>query len=182
MPTRLVLLCAGATAATRTARFADPAEPLDAGGRAKVQALALTGPAAERCWVSPAAAARETAELIGIAAEETPALRDIDAGAWTGRSLDSLAPEAIATWLAAPEAGVPGGESMAAVRTRVGPWLDALGEGRMLAISHAAVLRAAIAHALDVPVAATMAIDIAPLSVVVLSRHRRWRLQELRAG
>ena len=182
MPTRLVLLCAGATAATRATRFADPAEPLDAGGRAKVQALALTGPAAERCWVSPAAAARETAALIGVVAAEEPALRDIDAGDWTGRSLDGLPAAALADWLAAPEAGAPGGESMAAVRDRVGAWLDALAEGRVLAVSHAAVLRAAIAHALAVPVAAMMAIDIAPLSVVVLSRHRRWRLQELRAG
>lgn len=182
MPTRLVLLCAGATAAMRAARFADPAEPLDAGGRAKVLALDLAGAAAAQCWVSPAAAARETAALIGVAAEEAPALRDIDAGAWTGRSLESLAPAAVAAWLAAPEADAPGGESMAAVRARVGPWLDGLGEGRMLAISHAAVLRAAIAHALDVPVAATLAIDVAPLSMVVLSRHGRWRVQELRRG
>jgi len=182
MPTRLVLLCAGATAATRAARFADPAEPLDAGGRAKAQALVLAGPAADRCRVSPAAAAGETAALIGVAAEVDPALRDIDAGDWTGRGLDALDPAALAAWLAAPEAGAPGGETMAAVRDRVGAWLDALGEERVLAISHAAVLRAAIAHALDVPVAATMAIDIAPLSVVVLSRHGRWRLQELRAG
>ena len=180
MPTRLVLLCAGATAAMRQGRFARGADPLDEGGRAKVRALDLAGPLADRCWVSPALAALETASLMGVTAAEESALRDIDAGDWAGKALDAIEPAAMAGWLAVPEQGTPGGESMGAVLGRVGPWLDGLGEGRVLAITHPAVIRAGIAHALGVPVAAAMAIDIAPLSATTLSKAGRWRLAELR--
>ena len=52
----------------------------------------------------------------------------------------------------------------------------------------ARVLTHAIAHALGIPVAATLGIDVTPLMRVTLSRHGhghghghgRWRLQELR--
>ncbi len=180
MSTRLVLLCVGVTRSAREARFPDPAEPLDEGGGAKVRAFGLAGPATGKCWISPAVAARNTAALLGLSGDDEPALRDMDAGEWTGRGLDEIEGEALARWLAAPERGAPGGESMAMVLGRVGPWLEGLGKGSLLAITHAAVVRAAIAHALDVPVAATLGIDVAPLSATLLSRHERWRLQELR--
>lgn len=182
MPTRLVLLCAGATAAVREGRFGTERDALDAGGRAKVCAFALPGPPPARCVVSPAAAARETATLLGVEAEVDAALRDRDHGAWAGKSLSAIDPVALSGWLAAPEAAVAGGESMDAVGDRVAAWLDALGEGRLLAITHAAVLRAAVARVMGVPAAATAAIDIAPLTMLVLSRHDRWRIKELRSG
>jgi len=180
MPTRLVLLCAGATAAVRDPRFARGDEPLDAGGRAKLRGPAAHGPGAGRCFVAPTTAARETAALLGIAADEATALRDQDHGAWSGRRLADLPPAALADWIAAPGRGAPGGEDMAAVQARVGAWLDALGEGSVMGITHGAVIRAAIAHVLGVPAGATLAIDIAPLSTLLLSRHDRWRMQELR--
>jgi broad specificity phosphatase PhoE len=182
MTTRLVLLCAGGTASARAGGFPDPAEPLDEGGRAKAAALALVGPAADRCWTSPARAACETAELVGVTAAIESALRDIDHGEWTGRAFGDIDPAALTAWLAAPDQATPGGEAMAALVERVGRWLDTVGEegGAALAISHAAVIRAALAHALGLPAAATLAIDVAPLSATVLSHHGRWRLQELR--
>ncbi|GGP00393.1 histidine phosphatase family protein [Stakelama pacifica] len=180
MTLRLVLLCAGASTAMRDARFADDDDELDEGGRAKLGALRIPGPPAERCFISPARTARESAGLLGIAAVEAAALRDRDAGDWTGRPLSALPPDALGLWLADPVQAMPGGESMAAVQARVGAWIDGLGEGRVLAITHAAVVRAAIAHTLGLPLAATMDIDVAPLSMTVLSHHGRWRLQELR--
>lgn len=182
MSTRLVLLCAGATASARRGQFPDPAEPLDDGGRAKARALVMDTPAALRCVVAPTRAAEETAASLGLDGVTEPALRDIDHGAWTGRPLDAIAPAALTAWLAAPESGAPGGEAMAAVAARVGPWLDTVRVARqaVLAITHAAVIRAVLAEALAMPVAATLAIDIAPLSRVVLSCHDRWRLRELR--
>lgn len=179
MTTRLTLLCAGATRSTRLGCFPDPGEPLDDGGRAKVRALLRDWPGTTRAYVSPAAAARETAQLLAVAGEQVSALRDQDAGAWAGRGLDDIGEAAFAQWLAAPERGAPGGENMAAVRARVGAWLDALEPGRVLAVTHAAVIRAAIALALDVPCAAVLGIDVAPLTRVMLSRHGRWRLQAL---
>lgn len=180
MSIRLVLLCTAATTSMREARFPDPNEPLDDGGRAKALAFRLAAPAGARYRISPAMAARETADLLGLPDEEEPALRDADAGEWMGRGLDEIGRDAFAAWLAAPERGAPGGESMAAVLGRVAPWMDGLEEGDTIAITHAVVIRAAIAHTLDVPVAATLGIDIAPLSVTRLSRQGRWRLQELR--
>lgn len=182
--TRLLLVCAGATMATREACFPRPTDSLDEGGRAKARTLAsaLPGRAAALRFVSPAAAAIETAALFGIAdAETAAALRDADGGDWAGQALSALDPAAVATWLAAPEIGPPGGEGLAAVQERVGPWMDDLAAGRILAITHPAVVRAAIAHALGIAVGTTVAIDLAPLSWVVLSRHGRWRLQEVRA-
>lgn len=177
--TRLTLLCAGATRGVRDGRFPDPAEPLDDGGRAKVRASGLDRAGVDHCFVSPAASAIETAALLGIDAAQQPALRDVDAGDWAGCSMAEIGEEAFARWLTAPEQGAPGGEPMTAVRERVGGWLDELGEGRVLAVTHAAVIRAALAHALMLPDASVLAIDVAPLTRVTLSRHGRWRLQAL---
>lgn len=71
---------------------------------------------------------------------------------------------------------------MAVLTARVGGWLDTVRNtgAPLLAITHAAVIRAALAHALGLPVAATLAIDVAPLSRTTLSFNDRWRLQELR--
>lgn len=179
MSTRLVLLCAAATSSRRRPGFPGPADPLDAGGIAKARTLRLGGPAPERVMVAPDRAARETAALLGRSAGEAEALADRDHGAWTGCGFDQVDPAALTAWLAAPGTAPPGGESMAAVAARIDPWLAGL-DGRVLAITHAAVIRAAIAVALDMPVATTLAIDVAPLTSVVLSRHGRWRLQAIR--
>jgi broad specificity phosphatase PhoE len=182
---RLLLLCAGATEATRAARFPAPGVALDAAGLAKVQALRLGAAASWRCVVAPERSARETAAALALSAADEPALADQDAGAWRGRALATLPAAELAAWIAAPERGAPGGESLEAVRARVGAWLDPLaarGEGRWLAVTYAAVIRAALAHALALPVAATLAIDVAPLATVALSFTDRWRLRELRRG
>jgi broad specificity phosphatase PhoE len=182
---RLLLLCASATAATRAARFAAPGDALDRAGLAKVQALRLGAAASWCCVAAPERSARETAAALGLSATDEPALADQDAGAWRGRALATLPPDELAAWIAAPERGAPGGESLDAVRARVGTWLDSLataGERHRLAVTHAAVIRAALTHALALPVIATLAIDVAPLTTVALSFTDRWRLRELRRG
>ncbi|WP_157219875.1 histidine phosphatase family protein [Flavisphingomonas formosensis] len=185
MATRLILLCAGATASQRIGAFAAAEEPLDEGGRAKAAMRRIDGPAPARIYAAPTRAAAETAVAMGLAAETAPALADADAGAWAGRSLVDLHaadPERLMQWLADPAAGAPGGETLAAVVARVGVWLDerASEETTLLAIAPAAAIRAAIAHALDLPPPATLRIDVAPLGTAILSFNRLWRLQELR--
>ena len=165
----------------RVGGFPSAEEPVDEGGVARLARLDPRG----RLVTSPALAARQTADGLGGEAIVEPALRDIDAGGWVGRSIAELhaADEAaLAAWLVDPAGGTPDGETMAAVAERIGAWLAAQAgtEDRILAITHAAVIRTAIAIVLDVPPAATLAIDVAPLSATVLSFHRRWRLQELR--
>jgi broad specificity phosphatase PhoE len=184
MATRLVLICAGGTPLMRAGGFPDPAEPLDEGGRAKAAAAKLDGAKPASVWTSPAAAARETAICVGLAATPSEVLRDIDYGAWTGLSFEAvhlLAPDALTAWLMAPEDGAPNGETLAAVAQRVEPWLRSQEriDQPIVAITHASVIRATIATALAIPIAATLRIDIAPLSQTILSFNRVWRLQAL---
>ena len=133
---------------------------------------------------SPWRSARETANAIGVAAEIAAPLANLDHGRWSGRGFGAIMaeePEALAQWLADPASGAPEGESMTAAKTRIGPWLDALAETNVshAAITHPMMIRAALAHALGLPLAATLSIDIAPLSRALLSFNRKWRLQGL---
>ena len=75
-----------------------------------------------------------------------------------------------------------GGELFAALIERVGAWLtQALArESATLAVTHAAVVRAAIVNALGAGSSAFARIDVAPLSLARLSGHgRRWNLVAL---
>lgn len=170
-------MCCAATARARSGGFAGPDEGLDAGGRRGAGALQLVGPAV----VSPARAALETAAACGLVVTKDDRLRDQDFGGWAGLSFGEIPPPMLERWLAAPEAGVPGGESLAAVAARAGAWLEAQRDvgGSVLAVTHAMVIRGVIAAALGIAPAATLGIDIAPLGRVALSFNGRWRLQGL---
>lgn len=176
--TRLVLICHAETDATRRAAFA-----LDEGLTPAGLAAARSAGVPMRADVvlrSPARAARESAEAMGLAATVDPALRDLDVGRWAGLAFADLGGAEAAAFLADPACAGHGGESIAALLGRVASWLDALrGErGRILAVTHAAVVRAAVVAALDAPAAAFFRIDAAPLSHVVLGGDgRRWTLR-----
>lgn len=181
LTTSLILLCAGATRMARTGGFAGADEPLDAAGRRDAERCALPDRYRAVVFASPMRAAVETAAAMGLPAVEDSALADADPGDWAGRNFGEIAPELLGGWLADATLGTPGGEAMTAVRERIGAWLDrlAMGDGPVTAITHATVIRAALAHALDLPLAATLRIDIAPLSHVKLSFNKVWRLQAL---
>ena len=185
MATRLTFLCASATASSRVGGFPAPDEPLDDGGARKAAAFRLRGARPDLVLSSPSKAARETADAIGIDATIEPCLADLGFGRWTGRTIAEIAdrePSPLRRWFADPTAAPPGGESMRELVSRVGAWVDrhADDDRRLLVISHAAVMRAAIAHCLSAPIAAIMRIDVAPLTALALSFHGEWRLQELR--
>ncbi|WP_454759526.1 histidine phosphatase family protein [Caulobacter segnis] len=183
MATRLVFLCHAATASMREGGFPDPGEAIDDAGREQARALTVR-PAPQRIVVAPSRAARLTAEALGLEASVEPALADIDHGVWRGRGLAQVhaeQPEALMGWIADPAAGAPGGEAFAGVIARVGAWIDAqaASDERILAVTHQPVMRAALAHVLDIPPAAAFRIDIAPLALLTLSFNRQWRLQSL---
>jgi broad specificity phosphatase PhoE len=185
LATRLTLLCASATASSRVGGFPSPDEPLDAGGARKAAALRLRGPMPAVVVSSPTQAAIETARILGHDALVEPLLGDLAYGDWSGRSLAAVghADEALlAAWLADPTQPTPGGERPDALVARVASWMDRQAEDAptMLAICHAAVMRAAVSHALAMPLGAAMRIDIAPLTAMILSHHGQWRLQEIR--
>lgn len=159
-------------------------EPVDEGGLRKAQGWRGPAPMPGRVMVSPMAAARQTADAIVMDATVEPALRDIDHGDWAGRSFADIHgtdPDGLARWLADPASGAPGGESLATLGVRVKGWIaDRSDDGDdMLVITHPMVIRAILSVALDMPMATTLRIDIAPLTGVILSFNRLWRLQAI---
>ncbi|MEW5685222.1 MAG: histidine phosphatase family protein [Pseudomonadota bacterium] len=181
MSTRLILLAHGAVGLMREGGFPHPDAPLDAGGRAKIEALVWRGARATRMFHGPEAASRETAMLLRVAAQPAAPLADADHGDWAGRRFGEIHDEAFAAWLADPAAGAPGGEPLESVTRRVGAWMDAQAaqDGSVAAVVSATVVRAAVAHALGIAAGATLRIDVAPLSTAEFSFNRVWRLQRL---
>jgi len=182
MTTRLTLICAAATSANRTLTF--PADqPAERKALAKLPVLAARLPYPDRVLTSPALAARQTAEALSLEATVEPLLRDCDYGRWTGRTLDALQaeePASVLEWLQDPAAAPHGGESVEAVIARAAEWLDGLGDGSLVALTHTPVIRAAIAHSLGAPASSYWRIDVAPLSMVRLSgAEGRWNLTAL---
>jgi broad specificity phosphatase PhoE len=184
MTVRLHLLCAASTASVSSVAFAAD-EPLDPRGRESLVSLSGRLPACDVVLRSPALCAAETAEGLGLASTVEPRLRDCDFGRWAGQSLDDVQaqePAMIAEWLQDPHAAPHGGESFADVSKRVGAWMDRMlaSDGSVLAVTHALVIRAAIAHAIGAGSESFRHIDVAPLTRAKLSGGGgRWTLAAL---
>jgi broad specificity phosphatase PhoE len=177
MTSRVVLIRHAATAATRRAAFPDddPIEttPEPAALRADIY---LTAPETSCC---------QTAKALGLTAAVEDALRDCDYGDWHGQTLDDLTatdPDAVTRWLTDPAAAPHGGESTLDLIARAAAWLDALPSGhhKIVAVTHAAVIKAAVVHAILATPQSFWRIDVPPLSHTVLSGHPgRWTLRSL---
>ncbi|GAA3102071.1 histidine phosphatase family protein [Streptosporangium carneum] len=175
---RLLLVCHASTPATARAAFPGD-EPLDGNGLRRAGAMApLTLPG--RAVRAAELRCAQTAEALGLPAEPEPLLADCDYGRWSGRTLaevEAAEPEALATWLTDPAAAPHGGESIVALLGRVAGWLAGLEPGRTVAVTHAAVIRAAVVHTLGAPAQSFWRVDVAPLARVTLTgRGGRWRL------
>ncbi|MDT7577644.1 MAG: hypothetical protein QOH17_3977 [Pseudonocardiales bacterium] len=181
MSARLTLVAHAATAAT--VRVAFPLdEPLEPRGLAAAQGAGGRLRRVTRALRSPAKAAGETAEALGLAATVDAGLTDWDLGEWRGNTLDDIAaadPEAVTAWLADPDAAPHGGESLAAVLDRVGAWLRTVEEdGHTVAVTHAAVVRAAVVTTLDAAPSGFWRLDVAPLTATVLrGGPMRWTVR-----
>ncbi|MCW0214191.1 MAG: histidine phosphatase family protein, partial [Pseudonocardia sp.] len=183
-PVRAGITRPAAAPPAATAAGAFPADEPPAGrGRAAAEDRAAAFARPGRVLRSPARAAAETATALGLErAEPDPLLRDQDPGRWAGRTLDEVAaaePEAIGTWLTDPAAAPHGGESVARLLERAAAWLGTLpGDGHLLAVTHAAVVRAVLLDVLGAPADRFWRIDVAPLTVTVLrGGPGRWTLR-----
>ncbi|WP_069170049.1 histidine phosphatase family protein [Streptomyces griseus] len=196
MTVRLMLIAPALNPGVREARFAHDA-PLDTAGVRGAAAVAAAGevPAADVYAHGPSEPCRQTAEVLGLAACAEPRFGDWDLGRWSGRRLSEVSaaePEAVSEWLADPSAVPHGGESLLQLTARVGDLLDATAAGtvqvpgstagaagnRVLAVVEPAVVRAAVVHALALPVTAFWRLDVAPLGLTELSgRAGRWNLR-----
>ena len=169
--TALLLVAAALTPAQRRAEFGGD-HNLDPGGRNAARAISVTADT----WVSgPSRAAQQTAAALGGTPDITPALADVDYGDWTGHTLDQVD---VRPWLTDPHFTPPGGESLTAVRDRAGAWLDTVAGQNLAAVAHTTVVRAVLAHALDLPADGIWRLDVAPLAVLPLThRAGRWHLR-----
>ncbi|MFC9608099.1 histidine phosphatase family protein [Streptomyces niveus] len=185
MTTRVTLISPALSAALREARFADG--PLDAAGRRQAEGVRggvadAGADAGQLVFASPSLRCEQTAEALGLVAEPLPELRACAMGRWRGMRLDEVAatePQAVAAWLADPAAAPHGGESLEALHTRVGHWLDALpADARVLAVAEPDVVRALTVHAIGAPAGVFWRIDVLPLTATELSgRNGRWNLR-----
>ncbi|WP_406813843.1 histidine phosphatase family protein [Mycobacterium sp. M23085] len=176
---RLTMLSHGMTDAVADGRF--PAdEPLNAIGRRQVEEADGVAGAAQRALCGPEQRARQTAELLGLQAQTEPRLADLDCGRWRGQALAALTPGELEAWLSQPGAAPHGGESITDLIHRVARWLESLTANplRTVAVTHPAVIRAAIVAALDVAPASFWRVDVQPVGRVVMHfRGGRWTLR-----
>lgn len=103
-------------------------------------------------------------------------LRPWDLGSWAGRDLGDLA---LAGWRADPGYDAHGGESLRALVGRVAGLLDDWHDrgDRLVAVTHGAVVKAAVVNALRAPVEATWDLDVAPSSATELhATPTGWRV------
>jgi broad specificity phosphatase PhoE len=105
-------------------------------------------------------------------------------GSWHGRDLADLPPDDLVTWRSHPTWSGHGGESLTALAARVASLLDAWHglDDRLVAVTHAAVVKAAVVTALRAPVDAVWDVDVAPASVTELHpTDRGWRVTRVGA-
>ena len=177
---RLTLVSHAMTDAMAAGRF--PAdEPLNDTGRRLVEAVAALELAGDtRQLTGPERRARQTAQLLGLKAATEPRLADLDCGCWRAQPLGNIRPEDLQVWLADPARAPHGGESIVNLIDRVARWLECLTDDTSptVAVTHPAVIRAAILLALDAPPESLWRIDIAPVGRTVMHfREDRWTLR-----
>jgi probable phosphoglycerate mutase len=162
---RVVLLRHGRTAWNAAGIWQGQLDvPLDGvgAGEAAAAAAVLAGIPPSRIVASDLARASATAGAVGhrcgVAVETDPALRELDAGAWQGRSAAEIAelwPDDHAAWRHGREVRLGGGESRAEAGERVA---DAVARhvasttgGVLLVVGHGGSMRSGILRLLDVP-------------------------------
>jgi probable phosphoglycerate mutase len=129
----------------------------------------------DRVVASPLDRTRDTAAAVagvrGIAVELLDGLIELDFGAWTGRAIADLDGEP--AWTAWNEtrstARIPGGETMGEAQGRIVATLQALAveaSGQVVVVvSHADLIKAAVAHVLGLSLDKLGQFDISPASV-----------------
>lgn len=184
MTLRLILVANAPTHATTVAAFPLD-EPILPARRAEIAALAGSIGRVDRACSSPARRAAETAAALGLAAEPEPALRDLDLGRWAGQTLETVSeadPAGLQVWTTSTVRAPHGGESIDLLLERVASWMDRMqaGRGRVVAVTHAAVIRAVMINALRADRLSFWRIDVAPLSVSELhATGERWSVCSL---
>jgi broad specificity phosphatase PhoE len=158
-----------------------PGVCLNETGRSQAQRLAeqFNGIKLQAIYSSPLERAIDTAETLArsmnLDLKLNPALNEIDYGDWTGKTFDSLCTDERWRRYNARRSTtiIPGGESFLDVQSRVVKELDLLSHqhvnGRVALVSHADVIKAAVAYFTATPIDMIERIEISPCSVSVLA-------------
>ncbi len=151
-----------------------PGAGLSEVGRLQAAALAraYAGCDIRAVLTSPVQRAQETAGAIASVLGLTPAiesgLEEIDFGDWTGQAFPALGRAAgWAAWNSARSlAPTPGGETMLAVQARAvaAVMRQRAAGGLVVAVSHADVIKAVLAHLLGMPLDLMHRLEIGPAS------------------
>ncbi len=177
---RLTLVSHAMTDAMAAGRFPTD-EPLNRIGRRQVKAAArLDIYGAPRQLAGPEERARQTARLLGLQATTDPRLADLGCGAWCGQALEAVGPADLEMWVSDPARAPHGGESIVDLIERVAGWLESLTHDASptVAVTHPAVIRAAVLAALEMSPKSFWRIDVAPVSRTVLHFRRGcWTLR-----
>ncbi|MFJ9867727.1 histidine phosphatase family protein [Streptomyces sp. NPDC101165] len=174
MTIRLTFLCAPGSDAALDPFLGDA--PLSDHSLCEARVVGAGLPAHGLVVRAPSIRCSQTAEALGLDAASEPALRDLDLGTWCGHSVGDVAatdPDGFTAWLTDPDAAPHEGESVRRLCHRIATWLSGVAPdpGHVLAITEAAVVRAALVHALAVPARAFWHISVPHLSTVSLT----WR-------
>jgi broad specificity phosphatase PhoE len=171
LPTRITLISHASTVALRYASFPLD-EPLIEGEIEKIAALGWITPRARHIWCGPERRTQETAKALGLKAAVSADLGDVNYGIWQGKEIDDIQtsdPEGLADWLTNVNAAPHGGESFAQLIARIRQWMECqTSAGHTIAVTHPAVIRAAILCAIQAPPESFWRIEIAPLSITDL--------------
>ena len=157
-----------------------PGVHLNATGRRQARTLAdmLEHAPLVAVYSSPVDRALETAAAlagrIGLKVRISPGLEELDYGAWTGRTLESLSDDPV--WrrfnVRRGATRIPDGESMAEVVARAGRALAGMQreheDGLVAAVTHGDVIRALLAHYLGMRLDHMLRLEVAPASVSVI--------------
>jgi broad specificity phosphatase PhoE len=179
MTARLSFIAHAATEAQRHAAF-----PLDEPitEQARIARLGRNIPKAEQIWSGPEQRARQTSRMLGLSATPADGLRDCDYGRWRCRKMEEVQssdPQGFMAWLTDPNSAPHGGESIERLIGRVGSWIDAQSAGKhTIAVTHPAVIRAALVYALRLPPLNFWRFDIAPMTLTDLRlNHDVWTVR-----
>ena len=154
-----------------------PGVTLGSEGRAQADRIAarLSGEAIAAVQSSPRERARETAEPVaarlGLGVEVSDALDEIEMGEWTGKPFDELRDDPRWNlWNSARSVTrAPGGETMLEAQARLLAHAEALRtrfpNGAIALVTHADVIKAALAYWLGLSLDALHRFEIAPASI-----------------
>jgi broad specificity phosphatase PhoE len=181
MKSELILLCHAATRAMKTGAFPTSDDPLDETERPRLLRLGELFDV-DQIATSPARAARDTASEIGSDCHADERWADLDYGHWRGRPVRDIHDEdadGLGAWLSDPASAPHGGESLETLQARIRSALSqSPHEGTTLIVTHAIVVKVAMAIVLNAPLDAVYSMDLEPLSALTLTRSGdAWRLR-----